>query len=238
MTDRPTEPALSASPAEQRRALRALFAGARQFGFVRPVVARREDRTVTGGLLRHLAAWRLGLPPANTYGLVGRSTPIPWLGDRGHRRRVIGVSCYAIGDRPTACRSGAPAVGAVHGPPELRPLTMDLSHVESPRARKPTAMEPASLEDEILEYRARVDVVAMIKGLAIADVALGPVISPVSRFYPALRTPDSRSCHRGTTRKRDELPGVTAHSRTNRVLRVTAWNCCVDCGNGAASAGL
>ena len=75
---------LRPDPANPRRIsedeLDALERSLRQFGFVQPVLARREDRTVIGGHQRLVAARRLGLT----------TVPVTWLdvATRSSGRRI------------------------------------------------------------------------------------------------------------------------------------------------------
>ena len=65
---------LRPDPANPRRIsedeLDALERSLRQFGFVQPVLARREDRTVIGGHQRLVAARRLGLTTVRSPGWI------------------------------------------------------------------------------------------------------------------------------------------------------------------------
>jgi DNA modification methylase len=77
-------------PANPRRIsdeeLDALERSIRQFGFVQPVLARREDRTVIGGHQRLLAARRLGLT----------SVPVIWLDLSTEQARLLGLALNKI----------------------------------------------------------------------------------------------------------------------------------------------
>jgi ParB-like chromosome segregation protein Spo0J len=66
--------------------LDALERSLRQFGFVQPVLARREDRTVIGGHQRLVAARRLGLT----------SVPVTWLGVSVEQARLLGLALNKI----------------------------------------------------------------------------------------------------------------------------------------------
>ena len=81
---------LRPDPANPRRIsedeLDALERSIRQFGFVAPVVARREDRTVIGGHQRLVAARRLGLT----------SVPVIWLDIGVEQARLLGLTLNKI----------------------------------------------------------------------------------------------------------------------------------------------
>jgi DNA modification methylase len=81
---------LRPDPANPRRIsedeLDALERSLRQFGFVQPVLARREDRTVIGGHQRLVAARRLGL------GMV----PVTWLDVSAEQARLLGLALNKI----------------------------------------------------------------------------------------------------------------------------------------------
>jgi DNA modification methylase len=81
---------LRPDPANPRRIgeeeLDALERSIRQFGFVQPVVARREDRTVIGGHQRLVAARRLGLT----------SVPVIWLDIGVEQARLLGLTLNKI----------------------------------------------------------------------------------------------------------------------------------------------
>jgi DNA modification methylase len=81
---------LRPDPANPRRIgddeLDALERSLRQFGFVQPVLARREDRTVIGGHQRLVAARRLG------YATV----PVSWLDLSVDQARVLGLALNKI----------------------------------------------------------------------------------------------------------------------------------------------
>lgn len=66
--------------------LESLTRSVRQFGFVQPVVARREDRTVIGGHQRLVAARRLGL----------EHVPVIWLDASVEQARVLGLALNKI----------------------------------------------------------------------------------------------------------------------------------------------
>jgi DNA modification methylase len=66
--------------------LDALERSLRQFGFVQPVLARREDRTVIGGHQRLVAARRLGLT----------SVPVTWLDVSVEQARLLGLALNKI----------------------------------------------------------------------------------------------------------------------------------------------
>jgi DNA modification methylase len=66
--------------------LDALERSLRQFGFVQPVLARREDRTVIGGHQRLVAARRLGLT----------SVPVIWLDLSAEQARLLGLALNKI----------------------------------------------------------------------------------------------------------------------------------------------
>src|ERR1035437_2743005 len=81
---------LRPDPANPRRIsdeeLDALERSIRQFGFVEPVLARREDATVIGGHQRLLAARRLGLT----------SVPVIWLDLSAEQARLLGLALNKI----------------------------------------------------------------------------------------------------------------------------------------------
>jgi DNA modification methylase len=81
---------LRPDPANPRRIseeeLDALERSIRQFGFVEPVIARREDATVIGGHQRLLAARRLGLT----------SVPVIWLDLSAEQARLLGLALNKI----------------------------------------------------------------------------------------------------------------------------------------------
>jgi len=81
---------LQPDPANPRRIsdaeLDALERSLRQFGFVQPVLARREDRTVIGGHQRLLAARRLGLA----------TVPVSWLDISVDQARLLGLALNKI----------------------------------------------------------------------------------------------------------------------------------------------
>ena len=81
---------LRADPANPRRIseeeLDALERSLRQFGFVSPVLARREDRTVIGGHQRVVAARRLGLT----------TVPVTWLDLPVEQARLLGLALNKI----------------------------------------------------------------------------------------------------------------------------------------------
>src|SRR5664280_1006984 len=81
---------LRLDPANPRRIsedeLDALERSLRQFGFVQPVLARREDRTVIGGHQRLVAARRLGLT----------TVPVTWLDISVEQARVLGLALNKI----------------------------------------------------------------------------------------------------------------------------------------------
>ncbi len=81
---------LRPDPANPRRIgedeLDALERSLRQFGFVQPVLARRDDRTVIGGHQRLVAARRLG------YATV----PVIWLDLSVDQARVLGLALNKI----------------------------------------------------------------------------------------------------------------------------------------------
>jgi ParB-like chromosome segregation protein Spo0J len=66
--------------------LDALERSLRQFGFVQPVLARREDRTVIGGHQRLVAARRLGLA----------TVPVTWLDVTVEQARLLGLALNKI----------------------------------------------------------------------------------------------------------------------------------------------
>src|SRR5450756_2542539 len=100
MTSSPALPTLSVElvplddlrpdPANPRRIsedeLDALERSLRQFGFVQPVLARRDDRTVIGGHQRLVAARRLGLT----------SVPVTWLDVSVEQARLLGLALNKI----------------------------------------------------------------------------------------------------------------------------------------------
>jgi DNA modification methylase len=81
---------LSPDPTNPRRIsedeLDALERSLRQFGFVQPVLARREDQTVIGGHQRLVAARRLGLT----------SVPVTWLDVSVEQARLLGLALNKI----------------------------------------------------------------------------------------------------------------------------------------------
>src|SRR5664280_1819791 len=81
---------LRPDPANPRRIgeeeLAALERSLRQFGFVQPVLARREDRTVIGGHQRLVAARRLGLT----------TVPVTWLDVTVEQARLLGLALNKI----------------------------------------------------------------------------------------------------------------------------------------------
>lgn len=100
MTSSPTLPSLTVEdvpierlrpdPTNPRRIsddeLDALERSLRQFGFVQPVLARREDRTVIGGHQRLVAARRLGLT----------TVPVTWLDITVEQARLLGLALNKI----------------------------------------------------------------------------------------------------------------------------------------------
>jgi DNA modification methylase len=66
--------------------LEALTRSLREYGFVQPVLARREDRTVTGGHQRLLAARRLGY----------KTVPVTWLDLTLEQARVLNLALNKI----------------------------------------------------------------------------------------------------------------------------------------------
>src|SRR5664280_1689600 len=81
---------LRPDPANPRRIsedeLDALERSLRQFGFVQPVLARREDRTVIGGHQRLVAARRLGLT----------TVPVAWLDVSAEQARLLSLALNKI----------------------------------------------------------------------------------------------------------------------------------------------
>jgi DNA modification methylase len=81
---------LRPDPANPRRIsedeLDALERSLRQFGFVQPVLARREDQTVIGGHQRLVAARRLGLT----------TVPVTWLDVTVEQARLLGLALNRI----------------------------------------------------------------------------------------------------------------------------------------------
>jgi DNA modification methylase len=81
---------LRPDPANPRRIgddeLDALERSLRQFGFVQPVLARREDGTVIGGHQRLVAARRLGMP----------TVPVTWLDISVEQARLLGLALNKI----------------------------------------------------------------------------------------------------------------------------------------------
>ena len=81
---------LQPDPANPRRIgedeLESLTRSLRQFGFVQPVLARREDRTVIGGHQRLVAARRLGWA----------TVPVTWLDVTVEEARVLGLALNRI----------------------------------------------------------------------------------------------------------------------------------------------
>ncbi|MGD0020513.1 MAG: ParB N-terminal domain-containing protein, partial [Candidatus Limnocylindrales bacterium] len=82
---------LRPDPANPRRigdeALESLTRSLRRFGFVQPVLARREDRTVIGGHQRLVAARRLGLA----------TVPVTYLDLRVEQARLLSLALNRIG---------------------------------------------------------------------------------------------------------------------------------------------
>jgi DNA modification methylase len=81
---------LRPDPANPRRIddheLEALTRSIRTYGFVQPVLARREDRTVIGGHQRLVAARRLGLA----------TVPVTWLDVSAEQARLLGLALNRI----------------------------------------------------------------------------------------------------------------------------------------------
>ena len=81
---------LRPDPANPRRIseeeLDSLERSLRQFGFVQPVLARRDDRTVIGGHQRLLAARRLGLT----------TVPVTWLDLSPEQARLLNLALNKI----------------------------------------------------------------------------------------------------------------------------------------------
>src|SRR5436190_13445711 len=81
---------LRPDPANPRRIaedeLEALTRSLRSFGFVQPVLARREDRIVVGGHQRLVAARRLGLA----------TMPVVWLDMSVEEARILGIALNKI----------------------------------------------------------------------------------------------------------------------------------------------
>ena len=81
---------LRPDPANPRRIseeeLDALERSLRQFGFVQPVLARRDDQTVIGGHRRLVAARRLGLI----------TVPVTWLDVSVEQARLLGLALNKI----------------------------------------------------------------------------------------------------------------------------------------------
>ena len=81
---------LRPDPANPRRIsddeLDALERSLREFGFVQPILARREDRTVIGGHQRLVAARRLGLA----------TVPVTWLDVTVEQARLLGLALNRI----------------------------------------------------------------------------------------------------------------------------------------------
>src|SRR3990170_8489313 len=77
---------LRPAPANPRRIsdaeLEALTRSLKEWGFVQPVIARREDRTVIGGHQRLLAARRLGY----------KTVPVTWIDISLERARLLNLS--------------------------------------------------------------------------------------------------------------------------------------------------
>ena len=101
---------LRPDPANPRRIgedeLDALTRSLRQFGFVQPVLARREDRTVIGGHQRLVAARRLGLT----------TVPVSWVDLSAEQARLLGLALNKISgswDEQLLARLLA-ELGAVH----------------------------------------------------------------------------------------------------------------------------
>src|SRR3954452_23006592 len=81
---------LRPDPANPRRIaddeLEALTRSLRQWGFVQPVLARREDSTVIGGHQRLVAARRLGFT----------EVPVIWLEIDGQQARLLNLALNRI----------------------------------------------------------------------------------------------------------------------------------------------
>lgn len=81
---------LRPDPANPRRIsedeLEALTRSLRQWGFVQPVVARREDGVVIGGHQRLVAARRLGIT----------AVPVSWLDISAEQARLLGLALNKI----------------------------------------------------------------------------------------------------------------------------------------------
>src|SRR5436190_2705192 len=81
---------LRPDPANPRRInddeLEALTRSLRSFGFVQPVLARREDRSVIGGHQRLVAARRLGY----------ETVPVTWLDITADEARLLGLALNRI----------------------------------------------------------------------------------------------------------------------------------------------
>src|SRR5438093_6283242 len=81
---------LRPDPANPRRIsdadLEALTRSLKEFGFVQPVLALREDRTVIGGHQRLVAARRLGY----------RTVPVTWLDLALEQARVVNLALNKI----------------------------------------------------------------------------------------------------------------------------------------------
>src|SRR5450756_2430642 len=88
--------------------LDALERSLRQFGFVQPVLARREDQTVIGGHQRLVATRRLGLT----------SVPVTWLDISVEQARLLGLALNKIsGSWDDALL--ARLLADLQGPPDL-----------------------------------------------------------------------------------------------------------------------
>ncbi|HZA21125.1 MAG TPA: ParB/Srx family N-terminal domain-containing protein, partial [Dehalococcoidia bacterium] len=82
---------LRPDPANPRRIsdqeLESLTRSIREFGFVQPVVARREDKTIIGGHQRLIAARRLGL----------KQVPVVFLDLSSEQARLLNLGLNRIG---------------------------------------------------------------------------------------------------------------------------------------------
>ena len=101
---------LRPDPANPRRIseeeLDALERSIREFGFVQPVLARREDATVIGGHQRLVAARRLGL----------ESVPVIWLDISAEEGRLLGLALNRVSgewDEPLLARLLAELQGSL-----------------------------------------------------------------------------------------------------------------------------
>ena len=140
---------LRPDPANPRRIsdveLDALERSLRQFGFVQPVLARREDLTVIGGHQRLVAARRLGLT----------TVPVTWLDVSVEQARLLGLALNKISGswddallaRLLADLQTLPNVDlslSGFGEDEIKDLLRSLETRELPRCRNPADGRPSN----------------------------------------------------------------------------------------------